>query len=205
MTPYYDDGTCVIYHGDCREVMSCLAFDAVITDPPYGTDHSAISGDDDFPHDVLPVEGPSTTIAFASAKRLTADVSAFATPPDRVLVWAPPFVWSVQSTHGVRVRWTPIYVWHPMQTGRGEPHGDVFTDFVGGRESRKVSTVTKPVSLMRRLFPMTAGVVLDPFMGSGTTLRAAKDLGRRAIGIEIEERYCEIAAKRLAQEVLDFA
>jgi site-specific DNA-methyltransferase (adenine-specific) len=61
----------------------------------------------------------------------------------------------------------------------------------------------KPESLIRELLSIAPpGIVLDPFMGSGTTLRAAKDLNRRAIGIEIEERYCEIAAERCRQEVL---
>lgn len=66
----------------------------------------------------------------------------------------------------------------------------------------------KPLRLITQLvtlFSDPGELILDPFMGSGTTLRAAKDLGRRAIGIEIEERYCEIAVKRLAQEVLSFA
>ena len=65
----------------------------------------------------------------------------------------------------------------------------------------------KPIKLIQWCIEesRTEGIILDPFMGSGTTLRAAKDLGRKAIGIEIEEKYCEIAAKRLRQEILSFS
>lgn len=74
---------------------------------------------------------------------------------------------------------------------------------VGGASKEHIAQ--KPVELLRDLLSVTpaGAVILDPFAGSGTTGRAAKDLGRRAILIEREERYCEIAAKRMAQEVLD--
>jgi len=74
---------------------------------------------------------------------------------------------------------------------------------VRSEHGRAEHPTQKPVGIVTPLLAYTGGVlVADPFMGSGTTLRAAKDLGRKAIGIEVEERYCEIAARRMGQEVL---
>lgn len=73
---------------------------------------------------------------------------------------------------------------------------------IGVPGTEKQHIAEKPVPVMRWMLSVSRGLVLDPFMGSGTILRAAKDLGRRSIGIDVDERYCEIAAKRLRQEIL---
>lgn len=92
---------------------------------------------------------------------------------------------------------------------RGARMGDVWRDEspnLNPNQRGRLHPNEKPVSLMRRLLTVTEDdLVVDPFMGSGSTLRAAKEMGRRAIGIEIEERYCEIAARRMSQEALDLA
>jgi len=93
----------------------------------------------------------------------------------------------------------------------GRKSGAVFNEhckiaiWKGPTESETEHPTEKPLWLFKRLVQASSNVgatILDPFMGSGTTLRAAKDLGRKAIGIELEEKYCEISAKRMAQEVL---
>ena len=91
-------------------------------------------------------------------------------------------------------------VWHTNLNWAN--YTGVYSDFV---ESESVHPNQKPASLLERFVRVHTNphqTILDPFMGSGTTLRAAKDLGRKAIGIEIEERYCEIAAKRMSQSVM---
>jgi len=225
MTPYYDDGRCVIYHGDCRELLP-VACDAVVTDPPYNAqthegartdatgevgalvDFASISTAD--LRDVLALAGRGLRGWMVATMAYQHAVALEDSPPDglrfvRLGVWvktnpAPQFTGD-RPAQG----WEAIAYLHTLG-GRMEWNG-------GGRTGNYVSTraaglhpTQKPVDLLQHLvglFTKDGATVLDPFMGSGTTLVAAKNLGRRAIGIEIEERYCEIAAKRLSQEVLD--
>jgi DNA modification methylase len=197
--PYYQDDHVTIYHGDCLDVIDVVEFDVVVTDPPYGTNNDDLHGDSYFPYDVLDGEVP--TVAFGSARNMVETIRGFRTPPHRVMVWAPAFRAGSQRADNIVYKFDPIYVWHPTKTEMGAaPWDDVFQQHLG-----RTSSIFKPVPMMRELCQVVpSGVILDPFMGSGTTLRAAKDLGRKAIGVEIEERYCEIAAQRCAQEVLAF-
>jgi DNA modification methylase len=205
VTPYYADDLVTLYHGDCRAVMPTLEFDSIVTDPPYGTNADGLAWDGEFPHELLST-GTRPCIAFGASRRHVQDLREMVVgwvAPDRVMVWTPVFSWSKASAGGVAFRWSPIYCWRLEATRRGkEPIEDVFRDAIVGIESRRTSSIQKPVPLMRRLLPLVPGTVLDPFAGSGSTLVAAKSLGRHAIGIEIEERWCERAATRCSQEVL---
>lgn len=214
MKPYYDDGTITIYHGDCRELAEEMKADTIVSDPPYGmgwnTDSSRFSGgepssqrrrgrgrtdwgnitSDDEPFDPTPWLTCGEVILWGSnhfAQRL---------PVGTTLVWIKRFEAGYGSfLSDAEVAW--------MKGGHGV-YCRRDTSLMSHTGNRWHPT-EKPIGLMTWCVNKTKGdTILDPFMGSGTTLRAAKDLGRKAIGIEIEERYCEIAAKRLGQEVLDF-
>jgi site-specific DNA-methyltransferase (adenine-specific) len=213
MKPYYDHSGVTIYHGDCREILADVKADVLVTDPPYGvgfhgkgTKHTKQSGGYLRADDAA--IGPEVVRV-----ALTMVVRGLVFPGSRILFDYP----RPDDLGGA---------YCPSGAGRGRWGFTCFNPvlFYGTRPNRPGMLPTtfrsfdladdvdhpcpKPMAWMRwavELSSLPEETTLDPFCGSGTTLRAAKDLGRRAIGIEIEERYCEIAAKRCAQEVLDLA
>ncbi len=216
MKPYYQDEWVTIYLGDCREILPSLEkVDLVLTDPPYGINadklqlfnsgkkggkkgghyrkYHATCWDEDIP------SAETFALIFSSSKNQIFFGGQYMTkhlPPNRGWI-----------------------VWDKVVRGNW-PDGEMaWTSFDKGlkiyRYSRadayindidiKCHPTQKPIYLFRwilRDYTNHTNIILDPFMGSGTTLRAAKDLNRHCIGIEIEEKYCEIAAKRCSQSVM---
>lgn len=220
MTLYYEHAGITIYHGDCREILQMLdePVGLVLTDPPYGINyrsnhnssrrgkfakwiryenHPGIIGDDSplDPRFILSLEVPMVIWG--------GNYCADRLPPSRCwIVWDKSDGIGPNNQADCEMAWTnfdkPTRIFRHMWSGllrAGEENVS---------KSPKLHPHQKPLALFRWgiSYSDTTGTVLDPFMGSGTTLVAAKQLGRRAIGIEIEEKYCEIAAQRLSQEVL---
>jgi site-specific DNA-methyltransferase (adenine-specific) len=195
----------VIYNADCRDILPHLeSVDLVLTDPPYGIgeDGGRFRDRKGGYHRVLPKMGWDKEPPDFETFKLFLNVGK------EQLVWGGNYF-----TDKLPVSRGWLY-WDKMMGGDfsdGElawTSKDMvlksfsFCNKVAGKEH----PTQKPLELILwcfSFFPETKSI-LDPFMGSGTTLRAAKDLGRKAIGIEIEEKYCEIAVKRLQQEVLKF-
>ena len=212
--PFYQDDAVTIYHGDCRDILPRLEpVDLVLTDPPYGIGEAAgknksrskiaVSKDfGDSSWDDKPIEDTlMDEVRKAGRTQIIFGGNYYKLPPSSCwLIWdkengATSFAdcemaWTNmnKATRLLRSRWQGMlqadmknkeFRWHPTQ---------------------------KPLAVIRWCIsqaPNNTETILDPFMGSGTILRAAKDLRRKAIGIEIEEEYCEIAATRMAQMVLE--
>jgi site-specific DNA-methyltransferase (adenine-specific) len=257
MTPYYDDGTCVIYHGDACSVLPQLpeaSCDVLMTDPPYSSGGLFRSDR------ALPPENKYrgwSQSADGASRPPTAEYGSFggdSRDQRSFLLWVS--AWSYAALRACRVgsssfvftdwrqlptatdaaqlggwTWRGLVVWdkgvgrpmrgrfrnhleyvvwstHGPHTFKGDEYPSTLISAPTVSSHQREHVTQKPVALLEelmRVVPDSANAtILDPFMGAGSTLVAAKYSGRKAIGIEIEERYCEIAAKRLGQEVLNF-
>jgi len=271
MDPYYSDDLVTIYHGDCREILPALTFDAVVTDPPYEIgyagnhwDKTGVAFDPSLWSLCLNGVNGGHLLAFGSPRthhRLMAAIEDAGFDIRDVICWL--YASGMPKGANLKPAYEPVIVARPPGSkaalqieasrvsttdrfgggkagtsgfAQGYTKGDGWTagsdkgrwpanvitdEAVNGneewgryfycpkpsRQERRDNPhpAAKPVDLLSYLVGLVAtpnSTVVDPFMGSGTTLRAAKNLGRRAVGIELDERYCEIAAKRLGQQVL---
>ncbi len=212
--PYYQDQYSAIYCGDCRDIAPQLeAVDLALTDPPYGINYNHSGGGKGVHQrrNLVPVIGddkpfnPSLLLSFPNVICFGADHYADKLPATgRWLAWDKlDGLLSFDSFSDVE------FAWHSKK-GASRIFRYLWKGVcqAGEKGLGRVHPTQKPVALMKWCI-LQAGsdiqTVLDPYMGSGTTLVAAKQLGIRSIGIEISEKYCEIAVKRLAQGVLEFA
>ena len=218
-TPYYSDDLVDLYHGDCLREPAWQDADVLLTDPPYGMAY--VSG---HRRTREPIAGDQSSHLRDAVVLMWLAGRTPVRPGVVFGTWrvAPPggerqrLVWHKRGNGpgmgNLRMPWgtshEDIHVmgdgWDVSKTGVKRAGSVLVTDVqMGGRYgevARAGHPTAKPVELLARLLAVCPpGVVADPFAGAGATLLAARQLGRRAIGVELEERYCEIAARRLAE------
>jgi DNA modification methylase len=223
VTPYYADESVTLYHGDCRDVTAWLEADVLVTDPPYGVAYE--SGWSSLA-DSRVKNKPASTTRIRNDETVEVRDAALVMWGNRpALVFG---TWRAARPGSTRQR----LIWHKRNTNPGMGSGPWYSadeevyvlggGFTGPKAQSVIPTdeyrasgsgqpatighpTPKPLRLMEHLIERCPpGVIADPFAGSGSTLLAARNLGRRSIGVEEEERYCELIARRLSQDVLDF-
>lgn len=225
MTPYYADEAVTLWHGDCLANSDWLTRGSVlITDPPYGINFTGWSGSHP--------GGIANDHDFTAAAEALDWWAQWQKGPLAVFAGHGSLAPTIAAVTAVHAR-TRIATWH-KSNAKGAPGNPWFADvefIVCGvpewpqiiasgviaarrntgnpswtnRHDAYLHPTQKPVSLMEQvILSMPAGVIADPFAGSGSTLVAARNLGRKAVGVEIDESYCEAIAKRLDQGVLNF-
>ena len=195
----------VIHRGDFRDLIDGLEFDVIVTDPPYGngTDYGTL-----FEDTPAYVENMAAALApYLSRAAITSGVANIHRWPEPTWILA----WIERAGSGSTPWgfscWQPVLVYGPdpfLADGKGR-RPDLFTGR-GGKASSSLHPVAKPLSVMRWIIERVTRpgeTVLDPFAGSGTTLVAAKEAGRNAIGIEIDPIFVGITETRLQQDALE--
>lgn len=219
MQPYYQKDGITIYHGDCREILPSIdRVDLLLTDPPYGIgadknlrankQHGKAAcpsrdyGVGDWDNSAPPVGVLQSAIDTAT-HAIVWGGNYFGLPASQC--W---LVWDKENgSNGYadcELAWTNLR--KAVRRFKWRWQG-MLQENMGEKKEHRVHPTQKPLAVMSWALSQVSEcrTVLDPYMGSGTTLLAAKNAGMRAVGIEISERYCEIAANRLAQGVLEFA
>ena len=190
MKPYYEDESVVLYHGDARDVAPHVHADAVISDPPY----------------------PNNAGHFVEGIQAAVEVMGIFRAPHWLLFWHP------LTTPPLNMPLVARHAWHRTNTNRPDNYEAIYEFHTDGREracrvlpfavihpklTGCIEATGHPTQknrkLMHRLVGMTSGTIFEPFAGSGSTLIAAREMDRKAIGVEINEAYCELIVNRLAQ------
>ena len=225
--PYYQDDLVTLYHADCAELMWTpqLHYGVVVTDPPYNIGYDYLTYRDRLGENEYitllkaAIREPAVVIHYPEPMFSVAQM--LGTRPTKMVAWVynanTPRQWRSVAWFGLKPDLSQVRQPYKNPTDRrvralleGGADGTALYDWWHIDQVKNVSDEKTehpcpiPLELARRIVAVTPGdiPIIDPFAGSGTVLRAAKDLGRKAIGIEIDEHYCEIAAKRCAQEVL---
>lgn len=210
--PYYSDSAVAIYHADCRDILPLIpdkSIDLVLTDPPYGISVNSAW--------VKNIHHKTNIDRKMIGDNKELDVS-FLFEFDKRLIFGFPYIYdpnatgwlvwdkmpSIDKTHllGTPVEMASTTLWAGFQRIKCTFH----QCYMEKGEVKLGHPTQKPQKVMLWViseYSKTNDLILDPFLGSGTTCYCAKKLGRKCIGIEIEERFCEIVAKRCSQSVMD--
>jgi DNA modification methylase len=212
--PYYEDSAVTIYHGDCREFVDIIRPNWTITDPPYNLGFKSQRYGKGYDSSVDTLTNEDYIELLKKAVRGGAILTC---GKQNLKMWLENFdvheigVWIAKNKmSGGRV--SDLSLWEPVlflgkNFDRHARPTDVYEFNTSFQAEADGHPCPKPLDLFLEIvnrYTKQSDTILDPFCGSGTTLRAAKDLGRKAIGIELSEAYAEIAAKRMTQEVFSF-
>jgi site-specific DNA-methyltransferase (adenine-specific) len=218
--PYFKNDLVTLYHGNCLEITEWIQADVLVTDPPYGISHrqrhggywgsdnykevrNSVANDStvDVRDAALEAWGEKPALVFGSWKARRPKNTNFR------LIWHKRGQAPGPSNQAFITQDEEIYVLGKGFVKTAPPMRSVITT----NEARSIEVARighptpKPVGLMEKLIAKCPdGVIADPFAGSGATLIAARNLGRKVIGVELEEKYCELIANRLSQEAFDF-